>query len=143
MDISLILNIIFGSTSVISIIGFFIYRKQNKELKNNEVKKDDAETQEKQMNLAELYKDKVLDLIEQVSKKQDSGNHNQTRILQKLDTLDSRTDGIESRLGDVVVYLNGDFQDFLKRQHKPRKHPNPELQKTIKPKKEDGKAVKA
>ena len=111
-------------------------------LKNNEVKKDDAETQEKQMNLAELYKDKVLDLIEQVSKKQDSGNHNQTRILQKLDTLDSRTDGIESRLGDVVVYLNGDFQDFLKRQHKPRKHPNPELHKTVKPTKEDVKAIK-
>lgn len=130
MDFSLILNIIFGGTSVISIIGFFIYRKQNKELKNNEVKKDDAETQEKQMNLAELYKDKVLDLIEQVSKKQDSGNDNQTRILQKLDTLDSRTDGIETRLGDVVTYLNGDFQEFLKRQHGPRKKLEPMLRTT-------------
>lgn len=130
MDLSIILNIIFGGTSIISIIGFFIYRKQNKELKNNEVKKDDAETQEKQMNLAELYKDKVLDLIEQVSKKQDSGNHNQTRILQKLDTLDSRTDGIETRLGDVVTYLNGDFQEFLKRQHGPRKKLEPRLRTT-------------
>lgn len=120
MDLSIILNIIFGSTSVISVIGFLIYRKQNRELKNNEVKKDDAETQEKQMNLAELYKDKVLDLIEQVSKKQDSGNHNQTRILDKLDTLDGRMDKVENKVSDIVTYLNGDFQNYLARVHQPK-----------------------
>lgn len=127
MDLSLILNIIFGGTSVISVIGFLIYRKQNKELKNNEVKKDDADTQEKQINLAELYKDKVLDLIEQVSKKQDSGNHNQARILQKLDTLDGRMDKVEGRVGDIVTYLNGEFQDYLRRQREPRKKPSPKI----------------
>ena len=60
----------------------------------------------------------MLELIGQVSTKQDMGNENQQRILDKLDTIDERVDKQEVRLSDIVTYLNGDFQDFLKRNHK-------------------------
>ena len=118
MELSEILNIVFGGTSVVAVIGWLVYRKQNKRLKDNEVKVSDVDTQKQQIDLAELYKDKVLELIGQVSTKQDMGNENQQRILDKLDTIDERVDKQEVRLSDIVTYLNGDFQDFLKRNHK-------------------------
>ena len=118
MEISEILNIIFGGTSVVAVIAWLYFRKENKALKKNEVKVSDVDTQKQQIDLAELYKDKVLELIGQVSTKQDMGNENQQRILDKLDTIDERVDKQEVRLSDIVTYLNGDFQDFLKRNHK-------------------------
>jgi hypothetical protein len=71
--------------------------------------------------------------MEQVSKKQDSGNDNQARILQKLDTLDERMDKVEGKVSDIVTYLNGDFQDYLQRQHQPK----PRKPRTPKPKTQD------
>lgn len=124
MDWNTLIMTLLGGTTFASIYAAIKYRKQNKTLKDNEVKKDDAETQEKQINLAELYKDKVLELlklIEQVSKKQDSGNHNQTRILQTMDILCERMDKMENSVGGIVTYLNGDFQKFLERQHAPKR----------------------
>jgi chromosome segregation ATPase len=132
MEISEILNYILGGTSLMAIIGFIIYRKENRKLKQNEVKKDDAATQREQIELADLYKNKVVELTElmaEMAKKQDSGNENQATILKKLDslsaqsedhgrkldTIDSRVDGQETRLADIVTYLNGDFQEYLKR----------------------------
>lgn len=117
MELAEILNIVLGGTSVVAIIGWFVYRKQNKRLKDNEVKASDVDTQKQQIELAELYKDKVLELMEQVSTKQDTGNENQQRILDKLETIDGRVDKQESRLSDIVTYLNGDFQEFLQRNH--------------------------
>lgn len=114
MDWSEILNIVLGGTSLVTIVGFLAYRKQNKRIKDNEVKSSDVDTQRQQIELAELYKDKVLELMEQVSTKQDTGNENQQRILDKLDKLDGRVDKQEVRLSDIVAYLNGDFQNFLK-----------------------------
>lgn len=118
MQLSEILNIIFGGTSVVAVIAWLYFRKENKALKKNEVKVSDVDTQKQQIDLAELYKDKVLELIGQVSEKQDSGNANQQKILDKLDTIDERVDKQESRLSDIVAYLNGDFQEFIKRNHK-------------------------
>ena len=118
MELSEILNIIFGGTSVVAVIAWLYFRKENKALKKNEVKVSDVNTQKQQIDLAELYKDKVLELIGQVSEKQDSGNANQQKILDKLDTIDGRVDKQETGLSDIVTYLNGDFQDFLKRNHK-------------------------
>jgi hypothetical protein len=117
MDISEILNIIFGGTSVVAVIAWLYFRKENKALKKIEVKVSDVDTQKQQIDLAELYKDKVLELIGQVSEKQDSGNANQQKILDKLDTIDERVDKQEARLSDIVTYLNGDFQEFLQRNH--------------------------
>lgn len=117
MQISEILNIIFGGTSVVAVIAWLYFRKENKALKKNEVKVSDVDTQKQQIDLAELYKDKVLELIGQVSEKQDSGNANQQKILDKLDTIDERVDKQETRLSDIVTYLNGDFQEFLRRNH--------------------------
>ena len=113
--------IVIGLLSTTTLGGIFsapVFFRQNRALKSNEVKQSDVDTQRQQIELAELYKDKMLGLLEQVSQKQDTGNDNQTKMLDKLDTLDSRMDGVETRVSDIVAYLNGNFQDFLKEQHR-------------------------
>lgn len=106
MELSEILNIIFGGTSVVAVIAWLYFRKENKALKKNEVKVSDVDAQKQQMDLAEMYKDKVLELIGQVSEKQDSGNANQQRILEKLDR-------VEDKVGDIETYLNGPYHQWL------------------------------
>lgn len=89
-----------------AVIAWLYFRKENKALKKNEVKVSDVDTQKQQIDLAELYKDKVLELIGQVSEKQDSGNANQQRILEKLDR-------VEDKVGDIETYLNGPYHQWL------------------------------
>ena len=54
MQLSEILNIIFGGTSVVAVIAWLYFRKENKALKKNEVKVSDVDTQKQQIDLAEL-----------------------------------------------------------------------------------------
>lgn len=120
MDWTSIIMALLGGTSFLGVAGAIAYRKENKKLKQNEVKVSTVDAQRQEMELAEMYKDKVLDLLDQVSQKQDSGNNNQARILDKLDTLDGRMDKVEGKVSDIVTYLNGDFQDYLARVHQPK-----------------------
>jgi len=136
MDWNTLIMTLLGGTSIIGLVQAVRYRKENKRLKENEVKLSNIDAQKQEIDLAEMYKDKVVELaelMEQVSKKQDSGNDNQARILQKLDTLDERMDKVEGKVSDIVTYLNGDFQDYLQRQHQPK----PRKPKTPKPKTKD------
>lgn len=120
MDWNTLIMTLLGGTSIIGLVQAVRYRKENKKLKQNEVKVSTVDAQRQEMELAEMYKDKVLDLLDQVSQKQDSGNNNQARILDKLDTLDGRMDKVENKVSDIVTYLNGDFQDYLARVHQPK-----------------------
>lgn len=123
MDWNTLIMTLLGGTSIIGLVQAVRYRKENKRLKENEVKLSNIDAQKQEIDLAEMYKDKVVELaelMEQVSKKQDSGNDNQARILQKLDTLDGRMDKVEGKVSDIVTYLNGDFQDYLARVHQPK-----------------------
>ena len=136
MDWNTLIMTLLGGTSIIGLVQAVRYRKENKRLKENEVKLSNIDAQKQEIDLAEMYKDKVVELaelMEQVSKKQDSGNDNQARILQKLDTLDKRMDKVEGKVSDIVIYLNGDFQDYLQRQHQPK----PRKPRTPKPKTQD------
>lgn len=118
MDWTAIVIGLLSTTTLGGIFSALVFFRQNKALKSNEVKQSDVDTQRQQIELAELYKDKMLGLLEQVSQKQDAGNTNQAKMLDKLDTLDSRMDGVETRVSDIVTYLNGNFQEFLKEQHR-------------------------
>ena len=86
------------------------YAKENKKLKQNEVKKDDVETQKQQIDLVVYFKDQVLNVLEDVRKAQHAGNDNQDRILLKLDKL-------EDTVSNVVEYLDGPFEEYLEKQH--------------------------
>ena len=116
MDWNAIIMTLLSGTTFAGLVTGIVYYRENKRLKQNEVKNSDVETQKQQIELAELYKDKMLNLLDEVSKKQDTGNANQAKMLNKLDKLDERVDALENRVGNIVTYLNGDYQGFLKRQ---------------------------
>lgn len=119
-----------GGTSVLGVAQAIRYRKQNKKLKENEVKASNVETQKQEIELAEMYKDKVVELIEQLGHKQEGANQNQERILGKLNDLDKRMGDLDNRVDGIVIYLNGDFQKFLQRQQQPSRRRTPKPKAT-------------
>ena len=59
MDWNSVLIDALSVTSILSVIGLIRFWKQNKKLKNNEVKKDDVETQKAEIDLANLSLSRV------------------------------------------------------------------------------------
>lgn len=110
-----ILNIIIGA--LVALFGTWEginnirYRRENKDLKKNEVTKDNTETQKKEIDLVAYFKDQVLKTLEDVRNAQNTGNNNQDRILLKLDKL-------EDTVGEVVGFLDGPFDEWRKKQQK-------------------------
>lgn len=106
MELSEILNIVFGSTSLASVVLFFVFWKENRKLKQNEVKVSSADAQKQDIDLSDYFKNKMLAMMEQFSEKQADGNENQQRILDKLDRMEDKVGGIED-------YLNGPYHAWL------------------------------
>ena len=115
MDWTQIILGLLGTTTIGGTVTAFIYRRQNKQLKNNEVKKDNVATQIDQINLAEIFTQKSADMFKRMEELQEqtykatlnNGKDNEN-ILRKVDEI-----AAEQR--NIVAYLNGDYQDFLKR----------------------------
>ena len=100
-------------TSIIAIVQAIRYWKQNKKLKNNEVKKDDVETQKAEIDLANLYKEEMLKVIELLKSSQTENSDNQEKMIKKLDTLDIRLEKVEIKMTDIETYLNGPYHEWL------------------------------
>ena len=82
-------------------------------IENNEVKKDDVETQKAEIDLANLYKEEMLKVIELLKESQSENSGNQEKMIGKLDNLDTRLEKMEIKLSDVEEYLNGPYHQWL------------------------------
>lgn len=100
-------------TSILSIIGLIRFWNQNKKLKNNEVKKDDVETQKAEIDLANLYKEEMLKVIQLLKDSQSENSDNQEKMINKLDNLDTRLENVELKMTDIEAYLNGPYHQWL------------------------------
>jgi len=100
-------------TSILSIVGLIRFWKQNKKLKNNEVKKDDVETQKAEIDLANLYKEEMLKVIQLLKESQSENSGNHEKMIGKLDSLNTRLENMEIKLNDVEEYLNGPYHQWL------------------------------
>lgn len=107
-DLTQVVMTLLGGTTIGGIVAAVRYRRQNKALKENEVKKDDVETQREQMNLAEEYMKKVMELSEMNYQQALKNGNDNENILQKIDV-------IAEEQANIVKYLNGDYQDFLQK----------------------------
>ena len=106
-----IATLLLGGTSVAGVVTSVRYMKQNKRLKNNEVKASDVETQKAQMDLGEEYLKKVMELSELNYNQSLKNGKDNAEIIDKVERIEQRTNSI-------VEYLNGDYQDYLKRKGK-------------------------
>lgn len=116
----IIISVLSGTT-LAGIVEAVRFRRETKRLKENEAKQSDVETQKQQIDLADLYKDKMLQMLEQVSEKQDKGNDNQGKMLERLERMDTRLEKVEIKVDDIMAYLNGDFKAWQAAHHKAKK----------------------
>ena len=99
---------VLSGTTVGGVVEAIRYRRQNKSLKENEVKKDDVETKREQINLADEYLKKVLELSEQNYHAVVSNGRDNKEIIEKIDAV-----AVEQK--HIIQYLNGDYQAFLEK----------------------------
>lgn len=123
-------------TSILSIIAMVRFWKQNKKLKENEVKVSDANTQTEQINLGDLFMQKSAEMFEKMQKLQEqtleatqkNGDDNAdiikkvSEVVQKQHDMAEVQDGILQELkrqadeqSHLVAFVNGEYQDFLAR----------------------------
>ena len=112
MDWTTIILALLSGTSVASIVEAIRYRNANKQLKDNEATQSTIETQKAEIDLANLYKEEMLKVIELLKSNQTENTDNQKEMLDTLNNLDKRMDRMEARIGDIETYLNGEFKAF-------------------------------
>jgi hypothetical protein len=132
MDFSTLISTLVGGGVIgviIEVVASIRYRRQNATIKDaeaaqkeSEATQSSVEAQKAQMDLADLYKEKVLGLIELINTKQDNGTAKQDRMIQMLGSLDARVDSLEVRVGKIEGKMEensrgerGDRGDILDR----------------------------
>lgn len=118
MDWAEIMNIVLGGTSVAGIVTAIVYRRQNKTIKEAEAMQSKVEAQKSQIELADLYRDKMLEMMDLLNTKQDKGNLNQEKMIQMLGSLDTRVDNLEARMGNVEGFLDGELVAWIAEQNR-------------------------
>lgn len=100
-------------TSILSIIAVVRFWKQNKKLKDNEVKINDSEVvqsnveaQKAEIDLANKYRDEMLNMVQIVKDANEKNFTNQDEIMRSLTRL-------ETKVGDIESYLNGPYHQYI------------------------------
>lgn len=136
IDWNSIILALLSTTTLGGVVGMIIYRKQNKKLKENEVKKDDADTQTEQINLGELFIQKSAEMFQQMhelqeqtllaTKKNGTDNENiiekvnkvaeeQVKIVEEQKRFALELSRLADEQGHLVTFVNGEYQDFLRK----------------------------
>jgi hypothetical protein len=126
MDWTIILNWILGGTSLAGIVGFFVYRKENKKLKENEVAAASVETQSKEIDLGKKYIEESVNVVKGIKSLLEANNADTAAISAKMDGVETRMVDMEkklatynrnmvgynNRLRTIERFLNGNLKEF-------------------------------
>jgi hypothetical protein len=126
MDWTIILNWILGGTSLVGVIGFFVYRKENKKLKENEVAAASVETQSKEIDLGKKYIEESVNVVKGIKSLLETNNADTAALVAKMSGVESRMVDMEkkmstynrnmvgynNRLGTIERFLNGNLKEF-------------------------------
>lgn len=118
MDWNAIIMTLLGGTTVGGIVSAIWYRKQNKTIKQSEATQADVEAQKAQIDLANKYRDEMLNMVNMVKEANEKNFINQDQILKKLDRLDERVEGLEINYGNLEEWANGGYHKFLEEKQK-------------------------
>lgn len=105
--LDIILNFVFGGTSLFCIIEAVRFRKENKTLKKAEASKADVEAQISKLELGDKYLEKVLDLSERSYQATLKNNED---INARFNETDRRLDKVSAEVASIVRYLGEDYQ---------------------------------
>ena len=140
MELTEILNYIFGGTSIVGLATTLIFWSKSKRAKEaetvtaesnaqqskSEAEQADIETQKQKIDLGNKYIEDTFKTVEMMKDLLNRSDGNQEKMMRKLDTLAEQNKKQDGLLTDIVTYLNGDFQEFLNRTHKRNDNDQPE-----------------
>ena len=118
MEWTEILNFVFGGTSLVAVVAWIYFRKENKRLKQNEVKVSDVDAQRQQMDLGEAYLKKVMERSELNYKATLKNGTDNSEIIAEIKKL-------SERVGDIEGCLNGTLAKYKKDKGKTTKPKTP------------------
>jgi Flp pilus assembly protein TadB len=133
MELTEILNWVFGGTSLVGLATTLIFWNKSKRKEEAETQKTeseaeqaDIETQKQKIDLGNKYIEDTFKTVEMMKDLLNRSDGNQEKMMRKLDTLAEQNKKQDGLLTDIVTYLNGDFQDFLNRTHRRNDNDQPE-----------------
>ena len=133
MELTEILNYIFGGTSLVGIATTLIFWNKSKRKEEAETQKSESEaeqadiaTQMQKIDLGNKYIEDTFKTVEMMKDLLNRSDGNQEKMMRKLDTLAEQNKKQDSLLTDIVAYLNGNFQEFLIRTHGRNDNDQPE-----------------
>lgn len=113
MDWTTIIVALLSGTTVGGIIEAIRYRRQNAQIKESEATQSTVEAQKAEIDLANKYRDEMLNMVEIVKAANEKNFTKQDEILRRLERLDERIDRLEVNYGYMQEYLNGSYHQFL------------------------------
>lgn len=120
MDWNAIIMMLLGGTTVGGVVSAIWYRKQNKTIKESEATQADVEAQKAEIDLANKYRDEMLNMVEMVKAANEKNFTNQDEIIRSLTRL-------ETKVGDIESYLNGPYHQYIaekQSRYNPNIHPD-------------------
>lgn len=106
---TIMLSLLSGTT-VAGIFTSIRFWKSDKTLKEIELKKNTVEQQSGEIDLAEKYLQRVMEITE-------DGNKNMKDVGSKIEGIERKVDDISGTMKDVVTFLNGDFKKFQNKEY--------------------------
>lgn len=113
MDWNAIIMMLLGGTTVGGVVSAIWYRKQNKTIKESEATQADVEAQKAEIDLANKYRDEMLNMMNVVKEANEKNFTNQDEIIKSLRRLDERMEQMEIKVGDIESYLNGPYHQYI------------------------------
>lgn len=129
MGWSEIVSLIFGGTTIVSLIALIRFWKADKLLKKEELRQADSTSDlaeinvnNEQIKLGQFYLQSVEELGEKMLHSANVNNDklikNLEKIETKIDNLGSRVDDLNSRVENIEEYLNGEYKEYKKKKKK-------------------------
>lgn len=114
-----ILTYIFGGTSIVSIILFLIFFRQNRLLKNhevaksaNEVESGKIENDSAQIDLGNKYLTGIIEATEKLKTYQTDYKNSVDSITENINEIKTDVKEIKKEQTLMSLYLNGKYQEF-------------------------------
>lgn len=118
MDWTTIIVALLSGTTVGGIVEAIRYRRQNATIKESEATQSNVEAQKSEIDLANKYRDEMLNMVQMVKDANEKNFTNQDDIIRRLERLDKRIDKLETNYGYMQEYLNGNYHLFLAEKQK-------------------------
>lgn len=113
MDWTTILVALIGGGSIGGWISSIYHRKSSKKIKESEATQSNVEAQKSEIDLANKYRDEMLNMVQMVKDANEKNFVNQDEIIRRLGILDARIEKLEANYGYMQEYLNGGYHKFL------------------------------